>query len=263
MEAEDVYTDISLPRHGEATRPYVVINMISSVDGKATVDGKVGPMGSRIDRTVMRTLRSQADAVMVGAGTLRAEKLTLSIPDPLARTRASRGLNPRPLAVVLTRSGDLPLPENLVDYAPDNLLILASPETTKARLADLSALARVEVVELSRDTGASAPPLDPGLDVKRALTILKKRHAVDVLLVEGGPSLNHDLIREGLADELFLTIAPKLIGGVISGTKPDALTILEGPALSRREHQEGKGLRLMSIYLSNNELFLRYALCPI
>jgi 2,5-diamino-6-(ribosylamino)-4(3H)-pyrimidinone 5'-phosphate reductase len=260
LEAEDVYAGIGFPRSEEAARPYVVINMISSVDGKATVGGKTGPMGSRIDRTVMRTLRSQADAVMIGAGTLRAEKLTLSVPDPLARTRASRGLNPQPLAVLLTRSGDLPLSENLVGYAPDNLLILASPETTKERLADLSTLACVEVVEPSHDAGA--PGLDPGLDVKRALTMLKKRHAVDILLVEGGPRLNHDLLREGLADELFLTLAPKLIGGTIGGTRPGALTILEGPALPHQEHQEGKGPRLISIYLSNDELFLRYALCP-
>lgn len=199
-------------------------------------------MGSQIDRTVMRTLRFHADAVMIGAGTLRAEKLTLSVPEHLARVRSSRGLNPQPLAVVLTDSGDLPLSENLIGYTPENLIVFASSKGAEKRLAKLSTLARLEVVA-------------PGLSAKQPLAILKERYSVDVLLVEGGPTLNHALIREGFADELFLTLAPKLIGG----TEPGAPPILAGPALSPQEHPE-EGPRLRSIHLSGNELFLRYNL---
>jgi len=81
---------------------------------------------------------------------------------------------------------------------------------------------------------------------------LKKRYGVNVLLVEGGPVLNHALISSGLADELFLTLAPKLLGG----ERPGTLTILEGPTLTPHKTEQN----LISIHLSGEELFLRYML---
>jgi 2,5-diamino-6-(ribosylamino)-4(3H)-pyrimidinone 5'-phosphate reductase len=90
-------------------------------------------------------------------------------------------------------------------------------------------------------------------NVDQALKVLKKHYAVDVLLIEGGPTFNHGLISSGLADELFFTLAPKLLGG----EKPEALNMLEGrPLIQKTEQPE-----LISIHLSGNELFLRYFLC--
>jgi 2,5-diamino-6-(ribosylamino)-4(3H)-pyrimidinone 5'-phosphate reductase len=223
--------------------------MITSLDGKAAVEGKAGSIGSPIDRTIMRTLRSHADAVMIGAGTLRAEKLTLAIPENLARARPSRELRPQPLAIVVTVTGDVPLQTNLLGSSPDNLLVLTSPETTVERLAALSALASIEILPKEKLTP------DSRLDLTWALEILKKRYAVDVLLVEGGPSLNYALVSSGLADELFLTLAPKLLGG----THLDTLTILEGASLLPTKSPNPE---LISVHLSNNELFLRYTLQP-
>lgn len=246
---EDVYANISFPRR-EAKRPYVLINMVTSLDGKATTEGKVGSVGSRTDRGIMRSLRARADAVMIGAGTLRAEALRLDIPGDLARRRASRGLKPQPLAVIVTGSGDLPLEANLLGSSPDNLLILAPSGTPEGRLAALSLHAFVEVVPavgIGEETALR-------FDLEKALKKLKDRYAVEVLLVEGGPSLNHAFISKGLADELFLTLAPKLFGG----ERIDALSILEGPPLPR-----GTELGLVSVHLSSDELFLRYALRPL
>ena len=79
---------------------------------------------------------------------------------------------------------------------------------------------------------------------------------MDALLVEGGPALNYALVSAGLADELFLTLAPKLLGG----TRDEALTMLEGPAVPHLITPEPE---LISVYLSDNELFLRYALRQI
>lgn len=87
------------------------------------------------------------------------------------------------------------------------------------------------------------------------MSLLKQRHAVRILLVEGGPSLNHALITEGLVDELFLTLSPKLLGGKGEGSGP--LTILEGLALDPDETAQ---LNPISIHLSGRELFLRYSL---
>jgi riboflavin-specific deaminase-like protein len=245
---EDVYRDVAFPEREE--RPYVIINMVSSLDGKATAEGKAGTIGSPADRTLMRILRARADAVMVGAGTIRAEKLTLAVPENLSRERKIRGLDPQPLAVIITATGDVPLRENLLSSSPDNLLILASPEASEERLAALSSVASVELV-----VPEEAETQGPRLDLTVALEILKKQYAVDVLLVEGGPALNHALFSAALADELFLTLAPRLLGGDDEG--PGPLTILEGPPIL-----PGKSLEpeLVSVYLSGSDLFLRYAL---
>jgi 2,5-diamino-6-(ribosylamino)-4(3H)-pyrimidinone 5'-phosphate reductase len=223
--------------------------MVCSLDGKTTVAGKAGSIGGQIDRALMRTLRSRADAVMVGAGTLRAEKLNLGVPEDVSQWRASRGLKPQPLSVIATASGDLPLRENLIGSSTDNLVVLASSDTARHRLTALSSFASVEIVP-----EGTAPR--SWLDPTEALQTLKERHAVDVLLVEGGPALNYALVSAGLADELFLTLAPKLLGG----TRHEALTMLEGPAVPHLVSPEPE---LISVYLSDNELFLRYTLRQI
>jgi 2,5-diamino-6-(ribosylamino)-4(3H)-pyrimidinone 5'-phosphate reductase len=255
LAAEEVYRDISFleegsPEEGSIARPYVLINMVSSLDGKAAVEGKAGSIGSSIDRTLMRTLRAQADAVMIGAGTLRAESLRLNVPEDLARARASRGLEPQPLAVIATASGNIPLRENLLGFSPDNLVILASSETPKDPLSTLSRIATVEVVPKRAEREA---PTEENLvlDLAFALEILREHYGVGVLLVEGGPALNHALISSNLADELFLTLSPRLLGG------EESLTILEGSILpSTVSHVRN----LTSIYLAGDELFLRYTL---
>ncbi len=231
LEAKEVYQDLLLPKRGD--RPYVLINMVSSLDGKATVNGKSGPIGGPIDRIVMRKLRVRADAVLVGASTLRSEKLTLSVTSDLALQRASLGLKPQPLAVLTTISGELPLEDNLLDAAFDNVLVIATPSTPSARIKEISDLASVEIAASLEET----------------LKILKERYSVDVLLVEGGPSLNYALMSQGLVDELFLTLAPKLLGGKSNS----ALTILEGPPFNQSVR-----LKPVSIHVAEGELFLRY-----
>lgn len=256
LAVEDVYRDVFFPEQRE--RPYVLINMVSSLDGKAVVEGKAGSIGSPTDHTIMRNLRARADAVMIGAGTLRAEKLTLAVPENLARGREACGFDPQPLAIVVTETGDVPLQTNLLGSLPDNLLVLAPSEIPGERLAALSAHASVEVVPKEKAStapeGFGARRAEPGarLDLARSLEALKERHAVGLLLVEGGPALNHALVSAGLADELFLTLAPKILGGV----RLEALTILEGPAVPLLKTEP----KLISAHLSDDELFLRYAL---
>jgi riboflavin-specific deaminase-like protein len=256
LAVEDVYQDVSFPARRiltevpEAglppkTRPYVIINMVSSLDGKATVHGKAGSIGSLTDRTIMRTLRSRADAVMIGAGTLRSERLRLDVPEYLVQAREALNLRPQPLAVIATESGDLPLERNLLGSSPENLLILASPHTPEEKIAAFSAHASVEVLQ---EEDASAPRPDPTV----ALQILKRRYAVSVLMVEGGPALIHSLVRRGLVDELFLALAPRLLGGV----RPNVLTILEGPTLPPQIQDP----EILSVHLAGDELFLRYVL---
>ena len=183
----------------------------------------------------MRVLRSKADAVMVGAGTLRAEKVSLT----------SEGRRtPEPLAVIVAGSGGVPLEENLLDAQRDGTIIVVSDSLPSETTAALSHRAHV----LVSPEGSS----DHRPDLVEAIRLLKSRFRVSTLLVEGGPSLNHSLVSNGLVDELFLTLAPKLIGG----PPVNAESILQGDYLPNERGPH----RLVSAYLSGAELFLRYSL---
>jgi 2,5-diamino-6-(ribosylamino)-4(3H)-pyrimidinone 5'-phosphate reductase len=239
LVAEGVYEDLELPppERRDPSRPYVIINMVSSLDGKAAAGGKASRLGSETDRQTMRALRARADAVMIGADTLRAEKLSLGLDDP--------SKSPQPLAVILTRTGDLPLRSNLILGEHQRVLVITTqdaPEDLEDRLREAARVLRAP----STHSGG-------GVNLGEALRTLKSEHAVELLLVEGGPSLNHALICEGLSDELFLTLAPKLLGG----TPEQTLTILDGPALVARD------ANLLSVHQAGDELFLRYALYPL
>lgn len=207
--------------------------MVASVDGKAAIGGKASSIGSKIDRLAMRNLRAQVDAVVIGASTLRAERLSLGL------DTTSRG--PQPLGIILTTTGDVPLHTNLVQHAGQDILVISTETIADAltqRLADRAQVLRIPA-------GPDGYP-----DLTQALRTLKREYGVGSLLVEGGPRLNRALIFEDLLDELFVTIAPKLLGG----DPPDIRTILEGtiPAPTT--------LRLLSVHLAADELFLRYAL---
>jgi len=236
-EVSAIYEDLDLPptANREGARPYVIINAVSSVDGRTAVGGKAAGLGSPIDRQTMRTLRSRADAVMIGAGTLRAERLTLGLDET--------GL-PQPLAIIVTDTGDVPLEEHLIVDGGQEIVILLSDAAPKRVVEQLRTLAPV----------MRTPAISTGaVDLEKALPALEAERGVESLVVEGGPGLNHALISLNLVDELFLTVAPELLGGSADQT----LTLLRGPTLPARERPT---LELVSIHLSGDELFLRYSL---
>jgi 2,5-diamino-6-(ribosylamino)-4(3H)-pyrimidinone 5'-phosphate reductase len=237
-EVSAVYEDLELPPTGirEGARPYVIVNTVSSVDGRTAMEGKAAGMGSATDRRTMRTLRSKADAVMIGAGTLRAEKLSLGL-DEADSVR-------QPLAIIVTDTGEVPLEEHLIVVGGQEVLILLSDAAPKRVVERLRALAPVMKAPAD-STGA--------VDIEKALLVLEAQRGVEALLVEGGPGLNHALISRNLVDELFLTVAPELLGGSAEKT----LALLRGPTLPARDRPN---LSLLSIHLSGDELFLRYAL---
>jgi riboflavin biosynthesis pyrimidine reductase len=173
---------------------------------------------------------------MIGANTLRAERLSLGLDEPA---------HSQPIAIILTNTGNLPLESNLIRHERQKVLVLVPESGLKEAMRGLGRCGDVVVYGAPRAQGGA-------IDLGAALEVLKDEHAVDLLLIEGGPTLNHALISEGLADELFLTLAPKLLGG--SSSKE--LTILEGKPLPQEE--KPPPAKLLSVHLAGDELFLRY-----
>ena len=237
ISAGGIYEDLELPPadRRDPSRPYVLINMVSSLDGRTTLGGKAARIGSETDREVMRNLRAKADAVMIGANTLRAEKLSLGLDETTGGSQ--------PLGVVLTNTGDVPLERNLIQHESQKVLVLVPDNHPSASVSRLRCQAEV--------LRAPATP-DGSVDIGRALKILKEQCGVDVLLSEGGPVLNHALISRNLADELFLTIAPKLLGGSVEETLPMLVGRPLPPAAPRPA--------LLSLHLADGDLFVRYSL---
>ena len=173
--------------------PWLRANMVSTVDGAATGDtGKTGSINNAADKRVFDLLRSQADAVVVGAGTARAE---------------GYGPTDRPI-VVVSRRGELPL--RLLD-APAGTVLLATCASAEGLEATRDALGADNVLEL----GTYSVNL-------RALKERLVERGLVSLLTEGGPHLLRDLFAVGLTDELCSTVVPRLLAG-------DHLRITDGP----------------------------------
>jgi len=194
-------------------RPWVTTNMVASVDGAMSLDGRSGGLGSEADRMVFRSLRSVADVVMAGAGTVRTERygpVRLDL-EHVAERRA-RGQAPVPTLVVVSNSGrldtDLPLldPELVGDGPLPVLLTCAVGEPATRRLDG-----RVDVLVCGEQS----------VDLAEGLRVLAER-GIAAVVCEGGPTLNGALVAAGLLDEFCLTIAPLLTAGaagrIVSGT---------------------------------------------
>ncbi len=230
-----------LPERGASAgeRPHLMLNMVSTVDGRATLGGLSGTVGNRADRELFHELRGAVDAVMAGAGTVRAERYGRIIRDEARRReRSERGLSEEPLACIvsgrLSLSPEIPL---LADPGA-HVVVLTSSQASLPPTG-----ARVDYVRAQRGGR---------LDMAAALAELRRRFAVGTLLCEGGPHLNDELLAAGLVDEIFLSISPKLAGGDPMTGDP-ALRILAG-----REFEPPIELELRDALDSDSDLFLRY-----
>jgi riboflavin-specific deaminase-like protein len=183
--------------HPHDDRPFVAMNFAATVDGRAAIHGVSGPIGSDADTAMLAGLRTRFDAVMIGAGTMRAERYGCPVPNQAKRERRERlGLPHDPLMVIVSGRLDLPWDAPLFEEAGRVLIFTASeaepPETATS-------------LRIVRHEGE--------VDLGAALTHLRQERGVRALLCEGGPRLHGQMQAAGLVDDLFLTIAPKLTGG--------------------------------------------------
>jgi riboflavin-specific deaminase-like protein len=227
---EELASRLELRELAPPGRPYLGINMVSSLDGKATLDWRTKGLSSDVDRRLFHHLRTQADAVMVGAGTAREERYgRMTKNDELRQKRVNEGLVGDALAVVVSGTLDLP---------PD-LPLLNEPEQRVV-------IATASDAELPGVTG-DVEYARTGDDLPRLLAYLHEEHGVRSVLCEGGPTLNSFLFAAGVVDELFLTLNPKVLAGA------SALTIVAG-----RELVEPAEPSLISVAEADGELYTRW-----
>jgi 5-amino-6-(5-phosphoribosylamino)uracil reductase len=198
------------PLSARAGRPSVRVNMIASVDGATAVDGASGGLGGPADRAVFAHLRSLADVVLVGAGTVRAEGYgPPRLAPELRAARRERGQAPLPRLAIVSRSCGLDWDAPLFREPGPRTIVITTDGAPADRRAGASAVA--DVLHAGREE----------VDLPAALAALADAGVASVL-AEGGPHLNGALAAAGLLDELCLTVAPRLAGG-------DSARILAGP----------------------------------
>jgi 2,5-diamino-6-(ribosylamino)-4(3H)-pyrimidinone 5'-phosphate reductase len=243
---DGVYTfpELDFPADVANERPYIYFNMVSSADGHVvTQNGDAAGLGSETDHFLMGKLRLAADAIMIGAETFRRDPFVPSIRPNFAEERARYFPNaPQPWGIVLSSNGNLPLDKKFFTAGPKECRLVALGEKASAD-ADQKFAPFAQVVRVPSDE-------DDRPDLRWLMHYLYTQLGVKRLLCEGGPSLNYAMLKAGLGDEFFMTLAPKLLGnqssGIISG-QPQGLP--DGAMLP---------LELVSLYRDGSELFFRY-----
>ena len=227
VTVDELLDPLDLGARAGSERPYTVVNFVSSADGRATFHGRSGLLGDEGDRAMFHGLRERVDAVLAGTNTLRIERYGRVLGKPERRERRlARGESPEPLAVVISRSGDV----------PTSIPLFGEPEATVALFTTLEP---PELAACAAQVSLHVLDVDE-LEPAGIMAILRREYGVRSLLCEGGPAIFGALLSSGLVDELFLTLAPSLVGGgeappLISGPEPVALSALEISWLLERE----------------------------
>ena len=210
VDVAEAYDDPTRAPHDG--RPWLYVCMIASADGATAVGGRSGELGGPGDLAVFAALRGYAELVLVGAGTVRAERYG---PPKRADLRIA----------IVTRSLD-------VDWKSDLMRSGQALIVTTERAGDVPA--GVDVIRAGEEH----------VDLGAALRVLHG-DGVGVVMVEGGPALNGQLVQRGLIDELALTIAPALVGG-------------DSARVAHADRSALTGLSLVHVLEEDGSLFLRY-----
>jgi 2,5-diamino-6-(ribosylamino)-4(3H)-pyrimidinone 5'-phosphate reductase len=234
-----VATSTPMPR--PPPRPFVLLNMAMSADGKvATANRSVETFGSATDHAHLLDLRATADAVLCGARTAASPGVTLDPGGPHYQARRKRrGLEEFHLRIVVSGSASLDPGATILHRGGGPRLILVSQSAP----ADL-------VRELRRHVDEVQAFGEHEVDLAAALCWLQSARGVRRVVCEGGPELNDSMMRAGLIDEIHLTWCPKIVGGRRSPTW------VEGHGVSRLA--DAHRVQLHRLRRVGNETFLVY-----
>lgn len=223
-------------------RPFVFINVAMTADGKIdTFERHGSAISSQQDKQRVDRLRAESDAVMVGGHTLLDEDPKLTVKSEALRAeRLARGLTPNPVKVGVVTKAELKTHSEFLHFGQSKVVIFTTHQTSKQQLAFL----RAQGAEVYVDA-------QERVDLRRALAILKEL-GIHRLMVEGGATLNFELLRLGLVDEVSAYIAPMIFGGA------NAPTMVSGSGLVR-----GEAVPLKLVHVEQHEdggLVVRYQL---
>jgi len=221
-------------------RPYVFINVAMTADGKIdTFQRKGAAISSKRDKERVDRLRAEADAVMVGGRTLLDEDPKLTVKsEALREERVKQGLAPNPIKVGVVTKAEFKTHSEFLHEGGGRVVIFTTHHTSKEQLASL----RSQGVEVFLHTGER-------VDLNQMMHTLKEL-GVNRLMVEGGATLNFELIKLGLVDEVSAYVAPMIFGG------ENAPTLAAGFGFER---SEAIPLNLMNIeHWDNGGVLLHY-----
>jgi len=214
-------------------RPYVAVNMVTTLDGRASLGGRTVEMGTPLDIELLLRLRTRFDAVMIGAGTMRAERYGRIIASAEARAARKRiGLREDPLAVIISGRLEIPFDAGLFTDGAGEVLVFTNQQPP---FPETSTPTRFVTVE--------GP-----IRITEVLRHLRQERNIRALLSEGGPHTFGQLAASRSFDDLFLTTTAVMTG------EQDEPRILEG---ALPEHLD---LRLVRLLEDDGELFSRYCL---
>lgn len=220
----------------DRSQPWVRAMMISSLDGAASVAERSGGLGDQDDQLVFTTTRAVADAVVVGAGTVRVEGYDgIPLPQWALDWRKAQGLSPQPRLVILSRSGVLPWQQ--LDRAQQPPLVVVQrggdQGLGEGQEGASGAVEKLEVPDIT--------------DLASIMAELRARGYAQIVL-EGGPTVLASAHRSGVIDELCLSLSPLMVGG--PGPRIVNERVVDGDMVRKFESRE--------IIAGTSILFLRY-----
>ena len=200
-------------------RPYTFINVAATADGKIdTFERKGSAISSTQDKARVDELRANADAVLVGGKTLLEEQPKLTVKsEALREGRIKRGATPNPIKVGVVTVADIPLESDFIKAGPARAVIFTTSQTSISHIEALRAHGVEVFVHES-----------PRVNLKQMMNTLSEI-GVNRLMVEGGGTINFELMKLGLVDELTIYIAPLIFGG------NQAPTLAAGNGFTRNE----------------------------
>ena len=219
-------------------RPFVHLNVAATADGKIdTFERRGAAISSSRDKERVDKLRADSDAVMIGGRTLHGEDPKLTIKSEALRAeRQALGLPSNPAKVGVASRLDLKPDSNFLTAGPARIMLFTTSQTMESQLAAVRA-AGAEVYVLGEDK----------VDLAMMMHILKQ-NGINRLMVEGGATLNFELLNLGLVDELTIYVAPLIFGGESAPTLAASFGLVRSAAiplkLIRSEQWEDGGVLL-------------------
>ena len=212
------------------SRPHVILSAAISVDGKIATKTGDSNLSSKIDKIRVHKLRSKVDAILIGQNTLRRD-------DPILSVRYAKGKNP--IRIILDSRGKISSKSKIIKTCNKIPTILAVSKNISNKNLQRLKKYPLEIIV----TGENK------VNLKQLLKQLEKRK-IKKLLLEGGGTVNWEFIKQGLFDEIIVTVTPFLIGGIKS------ISLVQGFGVSKIS--KSTKLKLKKIKQQKNELVLHY-----